>query len=190
MFSSSALSVASSTPWVTVASAVTFGLVGFPAGRPAALTADTGVSSMAVGAAAAAGWSPLTVAARCARMASALALMAARISSRLFCCSSMLSRSLMIDILLWGCVNLWWSYPRFECPAESGTRRAPEHAAFPGPRRSGEKLRQEEKCDPADFLIEVEIKRLHNQAHAFHGTRRRIAHQAVHLKHAFGYRSP
>src|SRR5205807_4154290 len=74
MFSSSALSVASSTPWVTVASAVTFGLVGFPAGRPAALTADTGVSSVAVGAAAAAGWSPLTVAARCARMASALAL--------------------------------------------------------------------------------------------------------------------
>src|SRR5438552_18962559 len=88
MFSSSALSVASSTPWVTVASAVTFGLVGFPAGRPAALTADTGGFSVAVGAAAAAGWSPLAVAARCARVGSALALVAGGISLGAFCCSS------------------------------------------------------------------------------------------------------
>src|SRR3989442_8218690 len=87
-FSSSALSAAISTPWVTVASARIFGLTGLAAGRPAALTAETGVSRVADGAAAFGEGSPVTAVARCARMASALVLMAARISSRLFCCWS------------------------------------------------------------------------------------------------------
>src|SRR5205809_8076083 len=98
MFSSSALSVASSTPWVTVASAVTCGLVGFPAGRPAALTADTGVSGVAVGVAGAAGWLPLAVAVRCARMVAAVALIAAIVSSRVVWFSAIVG--LRRDILI------------------------------------------------------------------------------------------